>query len=144
MRYLSLLRGLGLGAAIVGCGAVDGSNDESGSVAQAWGNSGGGSGGSSSSGSGSWGSGSDWNHGSGSSSGTFTMPLPIPPVLAPSSQDATTDYYSIRASLARTGLANTADVPVPPMVRLYDVAGASHGRATTSTCELAPGSVDPK
>lgn len=54
----------------------------------------------------------------------------------------TTDYFSIRASLARTGASGTADVPPPPMVRLYDVAGASHGRASKSTCQMPPGQLD--
>ena len=54
----------------------------------------------------------------------------------------TTDYFSIRASLARTGASGTAEAPIPPMVRIYDVAGGSHGRATTSTCQLPPGRLD--
>jgi len=54
----------------------------------------------------------------------------------------TTDYFSIRASLARTGASGTAEAPVPPLVRLYDVAGASHGRATKSTCQMPPGRLD--
>ena len=28
------------------------------------------------------------------------------------------------------------------MVRIYDVAGASHGRASASTCQLPPGQLD--
>lgn len=54
----------------------------------------------------------------------------------------TTDYYSIRASLARTGAQGPADLPIPPMVRIYDVAGGSHGRAVKSTCEFPPGRLD--
>ena len=54
----------------------------------------------------------------------------------------TTDYFSIRASLARTGASGTADRPVPDSVRIYDVAGASHGRATASTCQYPPGRLD--
>jgi hypothetical protein len=54
----------------------------------------------------------------------------------------TTDYWSIRASLARTGGKGTADVREPQDVRQYDVAGASHGRATTSTCQMPPGRLD--
>ncbi|MSQ73142.1 MAG: hypothetical protein EXR27_17935 [Betaproteobacteria bacterium] len=53
-----------------------------------------------------------------------------------------TDYLSIRASLARTGAQGTLDVPIPPYVRIYDVAGASHGRAVESTCEFPPGCLD--
>ena len=54
----------------------------------------------------------------------------------------TTDYFSIRASLARTGASGTAEAKIPDMVREYDVAGASHGRATTSTCQMPPGRLD--
>jgi len=54
----------------------------------------------------------------------------------------TTDYYSIRASLARTGASGTAEAPIPSMVRIYDVAGASHGRTTATTCQLPPGRLD--
>lgn len=54
----------------------------------------------------------------------------------------TTDYWSIRASLARTGAKGTAEVREPQDVRQYDVAGASHGRATTSTCQMPPGRLD--
>ena len=54
----------------------------------------------------------------------------------------TTDYFSIRASLARTGARGIADLPIPDSVRLYDVPGASHGRATKSTCEMPPGQLD--
>jgi hypothetical protein len=39
----------------------------------------------------------------------------------------TTDYLSLRASLARTGAdGGSADAPLPDNVRMYDVAGASH------------------
>lgn len=54
----------------------------------------------------------------------------------------TTDYFSIRASLARTGAQGTTDAPVPPNVRLYDIAGASHSRSAESTCQLPPGRLD--
>lgn len=43
----------------------------------------------------------------------------------------TTDYLSLRASLARTGAEGTADAPLPANVRMYDVAGASHSLNTT-------------
>src|SRR5215813_11425360 len=39
---------------------------------------------------------------------------------------STTDYYSLRASLGRTGASGTADQPLPGNVRMYDIAGASH------------------
>ena len=39
---------------------------------------------------------------------------------------STTDYYSLRASLGRTGASGTADQPLPANVRMYDIAGGSH------------------
>src|ERR1700759_5472659 len=39
---------------------------------------------------------------------------------------STTDYYSLRASLGRTGASGTADQPLPANVRMYDVAGGPH------------------
>ena len=56
--------------------------------------------------------------------------------------NTTTDYYSIRASLARTGAQGTVDMAVPPNVRLYDVAGASHSRAVRQTCQQPPARLD--
>jgi hypothetical protein len=40
--------------------------------------------------------------------------------------NTTTDYFSLRASLGRTGGSGSADKPLPPNVRMYDIAGASH------------------
>ena len=54
----------------------------------------------------------------------------------------TTDYFSIRASLARTGASGTADVPFPPNVRVYDVAGASHERNPRAGCERQRDTLD--
>jgi Alpha/beta hydrolase domain len=56
--------------------------------------------------------------------------------------NATTDYYNIRASLARTGAGGFVDVSIPSNVRIYDIAGASHGRQMEKTCEFAPGQLD--
>ncbi len=53
-----------------------------------------------------------------------------------------TDYLSLRASLARSGAQGTIDLPIPPNVRIYDLAGASHSRAIESTCTLPPGRLD--
>jgi hypothetical protein len=39
---------------------------------------------------------------------------------------STTDFYSLRASLGRTGPSGTADRPIPPNVRMYEIAGAPH------------------
>jgi hypothetical protein len=36
--------------------------------------------------------------------------------------NSTTDYYSLRASLGRTGASGTADQPLPANVRMYDIA----------------------
>ncbi len=54
----------------------------------------------------------------------------------------TTDYYSIRASLARTGAQGVADLPIPAHVRIYDVAGGSHSRADKQSCDMPPGRLD--
>jgi hypothetical protein len=40
--------------------------------------------------------------------------------------NTTTDYFSLRASLARTGAASGQDKSLPANVRVYDIAGASH------------------
>jgi hypothetical protein len=56
---------------------------------------------------------------------------------------STTDYYSLRASLGRTGAAGTADQPLPANVRMYDIAGGSHVVVPAApTCELPPGRLD--
>ena len=64
----------------------------------------------------------------------------VPPRILVTS--STTDYFSIRASLARTGASGTADQPVPPNVRLYDVAGASHERSLAPGCEKPRDTLD--
>lgn len=56
---------------------------------------------------------------------------------------STTDYYSLRASLGRTGASGTADQPLPANVRMYDIAGGSHVRVPKApTCALPPGRLD--
>src|SRR5215471_1287130 len=51
--------------------------------------------------------------------------------------NTTTDYFSLRASLGRTGGSGTEDKPLPPNVRMYDIAGASHALIPgTSQCKL--------
>ena len=40
--------------------------------------------------------------------------------------NSVSDYYSLRASLGRTGASGTTDRPIPANVRMYDIAGASH------------------
>jgi hypothetical protein len=52
-----------------------------------------------------------------------------------------TDYFSIRASLARTGSRGTIEAPIPANVRVYDVSGASHVRDAQG-CELPQGELD--
>ncbi len=54
----------------------------------------------------------------------------------------TTDYFSIRASLARTGPGGTEDVAIPANVRVYDVAGASHERSLAPGCEKQRDTLD--
>jgi hypothetical protein len=56
---------------------------------------------------------------------------------------STTDYYSLRASLGRTGASGATDQPLPDKVRMYDIAGGSHVRvAEAPTCTLPPGHLD--
>lgn len=56
--------------------------------------------------------------------------------------NATTDNWSIHASLARTGAGGTSDLPLPDGVRVYDIAGASHGRSAKRNCTYPPGVLD--
>jgi Alpha/beta hydrolase domain len=57
--------------------------------------------------------------------------------------NSTVDYYSLRASLGRTGAKGTADLPLPDNVRMYDVAGASHVTVPKiAGCKLPPGRLD--
>lgn len=55
-----------------------------------------------------------------------------------------TDYYSLRASLGRTGASGTADRPIPANVRMYDIAGASHVLVAKppAGCSLPQGRLD--
>ncbi|MGY3589282.1 hypothetical protein ACVIGB_001761 [Bradyrhizobium sp. USDA 4341] len=57
---------------------------------------------------------------------------------------STTDYYSLRASLGRTGASGTADQPLPANVRMYDIAGGSHVIVpkAPAACKLPPGRID--
>src|ERR1700761_8247663 len=56
---------------------------------------------------------------------------------------STTDYYSLRASLGRTGASGTTDEPLPANVRMYDVAGGSHVLVPQAPkCTLPPGRLD--
>jgi hypothetical protein len=56
--------------------------------------------------------------------------------------NSTTDYFSLRASLARTGAEGTTEQPFPDNVRVYDIAGASHVVAPRAECELPPARLD--
>ncbi|MEB2674370.1 alpha/beta hydrolase domain-containing protein [Bradyrhizobium japonicum] len=57
--------------------------------------------------------------------------------------NSTTDYYSLRASLGRTGASGTADQPLPANVRMYDIAGGPHVPAPKApACTLPPGRLD--
>jgi hypothetical protein len=55
-----------------------------------------------------------------------------------------TDFYSLRASLGRSGATGTADRPLPANVRMYDIAGASHVLVPKppAECQLPPGKLD--
>ena len=56
---------------------------------------------------------------------------------------STSDYMSLRASLGRTGAKGTTDLPLPPNVRMYDVAGAAHATvAEAKGCNKLPGRLD--
>jgi hypothetical protein len=56
--------------------------------------------------------------------------------------NSTTDYFSLRASLARTGAEGTTELPFPDNVRVYDIAGASHVVLRKANCELPPAKLD--
>ncbi|MBI3375103.1 MAG: hypothetical protein HY017_25555 [Betaproteobacteria bacterium] len=55
-----------------------------------------------------------------------------------------TDYYSLRASLGRTGASGTIERPIPANVRMYDIAGASHVLVAKPPvgCSLPQGRLD--
>lgn len=56
---------------------------------------------------------------------------------------STTDYYSLRASLGRTGASGPTDQPVPGNVRMYDIAGGSHVVVPKApACTMLPGRLD--
>jgi hypothetical protein len=46
--------------------------------------------------------------------------------------NSTVDYLFLRASLGRTGAKGTGDQPLPPNVRMYDIAGGSHVTVTAA------------
>jgi len=58
--------------------------------------------------------------------------------------NSTSDYYAIRASLGRTGATGTAERPIPPNVRMYDIAGAPHVllRKSPPACMSPSGRLD--
>ncbi|HTB42240.1 MAG TPA: alpha/beta hydrolase domain-containing protein [Acetobacteraceae bacterium] len=57
--------------------------------------------------------------------------------------NSTVDYFSIRASLGRTGAKGTTDLPLPANVRMYDIAGGAHATVEKApSCKLAPGRLD--
>lgn len=60
---------------------------------------------------------------------------PLPKIIV---AHTTTDYYTGRASLTRTGVQGTTDQLLPDNVRMYDIAGAGHlnVRQQDPACEL--------
>jgi hypothetical protein len=52
------------------------------------------------------------------------------------------DYYSLRASLARTGSSGTRDAPIPDNVRIYDVAGGAHAIVPFPGCKNIRGTLN--
>jgi hypothetical protein len=56
--------------------------------------------------------------------------------------NTTTDYFSLRASLSRTGAEGTTEQPIPDNVRVYEIAGASHIVVPRADCNLPPAKLD--
>jgi alpha/beta hydrolase family protein len=56
--------------------------------------------------------------------------------------NTTTDYFSLRASLSRTGAEGSAEQPIPSNVRVYEIAGASHLVVPKANCDLPPAKLD--
>jgi hypothetical protein len=56
--------------------------------------------------------------------------------------NTTTDYFSLRASLSRTGAEGTAEQPIPSNARVYEIAGASHVVVPKANCDLPPAKLD--
>jgi Alpha/beta hydrolase domain len=56
--------------------------------------------------------------------------------------NSTTDYFSLRASLSRTGAEGTTEQPIPDNVRIYEIAGASHVVIPGANCQLPPARLD--
>jgi hypothetical protein len=52
------------------------------------------------------------------------------------------DYYRRRQSLVRTGANGTTDVPLPENVRIWDVAGGSHGLLPAEDCDMPRANVE--
>jgi hypothetical protein len=52
------------------------------------------------------------------------------------------DYYRRRQSLLRTGARGTTDVRLPESVRIWDIAGASHGIIHKEDCDMPRANVD--
>jgi hypothetical protein len=65
----------------------------------------------------------------------------IPPKIVMVS--STTDFLSLRASLGRTGGIGTEEQAIPPNVRMYEIAGASHVVVRHApNCTLPPARID--
>jgi alpha/beta hydrolase family protein len=66
----------------------------------------------------------------------------VPPKMILVNSD--TDYFSLRASLGRTGGSGTADLAIPQNVRMYDVAGAPHVVVAKmpAPCKMPQGRLD--
>ena len=56
---------------------------------------------------------------------------------------STTDYYSIRSSLVRTGPSGREELALPSNVRMYDMAGAAHAITPEApSCAMKPSVLD--
>jgi hypothetical protein len=58
--------------------------------------------------------------------------------------NSSTDYYAIRASLGRTGSSGAGEKPLPPQIRVYDIAGSAHAIVprAPAECQQPPGRLD--
>jgi len=63
-----------------------------------------------------------------------------PPKIVATNVEA--DYFRRRLSLVRTGAAGTSDQPIPDSVRMWDVAGGSHGIILTQDCDMPRANLD--
>ncbi len=64
---------------------------------------------------------------------------PAPKIIATNVEG---DYFRRRLSLVRTGGSGTAEQTLPPSVRLWDIAGGSHGIIMSQNCDMPRSNLD--